>query len=402
MKIYVESYGCTLNKAETGLYANRLLGEGNDLVSSPDEADLSIIGTCVVIKHTEERMISRIQDLSVHSRVRVMGCLPPVSGGALDSPLIEVLKPREFRTFYKGYLDDIEIKEPSVFDGIPINQGCTGSCNYCISHISRGKLLSRPVEKITGQVAMQLKRGIREVRISSLDTAAYGKDTGIRLPQLVRAINGIPEDFMLRIGMMEPKNTSEILPELLSSMDSDKVYRFLHVPVQSGDNRILDLMNREYKADDFIRIATEFRNRFPDSTLSTDVIVGYHDEDDEAQERTISLLEKVRPEIVNITRFSPRPYTKDFNSTLPPSNTVKKRARELTELHRAIIGESLSSMVGKVVNAMVVERGKAGTVVARDTAYRPVAVAGDIPLYTRITAEIIDTGPTYLVGKVQA
>ncbi len=402
MKIYVESYGCTLNKAETGLYANRILGEGNSLVSAPEEADLSIIGTCVVIRHTEERMISRIQELSSISRVRVIGCLPPVSGGSLDSPMIEMLKPREFREFYSGLLDNVEIREPSIFDGIPINQGCTGSCNYCISHISRGKLLSRPVDKIAGQVMMQLRRGIREVRISSLDTAAYGKDIGNRLPQLVRAITGLDEDFMLRIGMMEPKNASEILHELLASMESPKVYRFLHIPVQSGDDRILELMNREYKIEDFTAIVREFRKKFPDSTLSTDVIVGYHNEDDEAHEMTLRMLDEVRPDIVNITRFSPRPYTPDFNAPLPPSNAVKKRSRELSDLHKDIIREKLWSMVGKTIDAMVVEKGKPGTVVARDAAYRPVAVFGDFPLYTRIKVEIVDAGPTYLVGKIQS
>ncbi len=402
MKIYVESYGCTLNKAETGLYANRMLGDGNSLVSSPEEADLSIIGTCVVIRHTEERMISRIQDLSTKSRVRVMGCLPPVSGGSLDSPMIEVMKPAEFRKFYSGLLDDIEIREPSLFDGIPINQGCTGSCNYCISHISRGKLLSRPVEKIAGQVMMQIKRGIREVRISSLDTAAYGKDTGIRLPILVRSITEIPGEFMLRIGMMEPRNASEIMPDLLVSMESPKVYRFLHIPVQSGDNRILDLMNREYRIEEFTGIVQAFRKRFPDSTLSTDIIVGYHDEDDDAHEKTLRMLAEVRPDIVNITRFSPRPYTPDFNTPLPASNVVKRRSGEITELHRTIIREKLLSMVGRTLEAMVVEKGKPGTMVARDQAYRPVAIPGDFPLYTRINVEVVDAGSTYLVGKVQS
>ena len=139
-------------------------------------------------------MVKRIQELSAHSKVRVTGCLPPVSGGTLESENIEVIKPREIRSFYQGYLDDVEIREPSVFEGIPINQGCTGSCNYCISHMARGKLLSRPVQKIVSQAMMQIERGIMEVRISSLDTAAYGRDLGIRLPELVDAITGIQGD----------------------------------------------------------------------------------------------------------------------------------------------------------------------------------------------------------------
>ncbi|MEM0157728.1 MAG: tRNA (N(6)-L-threonylcarbamoyladenosine(37)-C(2))-methylthiotransferase, partial [Thermoplasmataceae archaeon] len=274
MKIYFESYGCTLNRAEAGLYVNRMLDDGSELVDSPDQADLSVIGTCVVIKHTQDRMMRRIQELSSHSKVRVTGCLPPVSGGSLESENIEVIRPRELRSFYQGYLDDVEIREPSVFEGIPINQGCTGSCNYCISHIARGKLVSRPVQKIVNQARMQIARGIMEVRISSLDTAAYGRDIGIRLPGLVDAITSIEGDFRLRIGMMEPKNASEIIRDLMGSMSSEKVFRFLHVPVQSGDDRILDLMNREYHVDEFRHISRTFREKFPDSTLSTDIITG--------------------------------------------------------------------------------------------------------------------------------
>ncbi len=400
MKIYYEAYGCTLSKAEAGLYVNKMLGEGNTIVHSPAEADISVINTCVVIKSTEDRMIDRISDLASQSKVRVLGCLSSVGGNAIEGGSIEVIKPREFRNFYAGDLDDIEIREPSIFEGIPINQGCTGSCNFCISHIARGKLVSRPPGKIVSQVRMQLEKGIREVRISSLDTAAYGKDLSIRLPGLVNSITSVESDFRLRIGMMEPKNTLEILPELMDSMQSSKVFKFLHLPVQSGDNRILDSMNREYSAEDFLRIVGEYRSRFPDSVLSTDIITGYHGDDEESFELTCSLLDRVKPEICNITRYSPRPYTVDYSSPPPPSNMVKRWTREITELHRKITSEKLQGQVGKYMNILVTERGKQGTWVGRDDAYRPVVVPGEFTLYSRLDVEIVATGPTYLIGKV--
>ena len=117
-------------------------------------------------------------------------------------------------------------------------------------------------------------------------------------------------------------------------------------------------------------------------------------------ELTMKLLQEVRPEIVNITRFSPRPYTPDFGSAVPSSNTVKRRARELTDLHREIIQERLASLHGRVEKAMVTEKGRNGTVVARDEAYRPVVIKGEYPIYSRINVEIVDSGPTYLAGKI--
>lgn len=400
MKIYFESYGCTLSKSEAGLYVNRLLSEGGELVKTPDEADLSVIGTCVVIKHTQDRMMSRIEDLSRNSKVKVLGCLPSVSGGALESEKIEVLQPKDFRSFYSGALDDVEIREPSIFDGIPINQGCTGSCNYCISRVARGKLVSRPPEKIVNQIRMQLDRGIREVRISSLDTAAYGRDIGRLLPDLVGDILSISGDFMLRIGMMEPKNTRDIIGSLLDRMVSSHVYKFLHIPVQSGDDRILNLMNREYHAQAFRDIVASFRSRFPDGTISTDIISGYHGEDDESFRLTKELLLETMPEIVNITRFSPRPYTPDYESKVPPSNLVKKWTREYTDLHREILNDRLESLLGTKEDIMITEKGKPGTSAGRDSSYRAVVVEGDFDLYSRLSVEIVEHAGTYLIGKI--
>lgn len=399
LKIYFESYGCTLSKSEAGLYVNRMLSEGGELVKNPEDADLSVIGTCVVIKHTQDRMMSRIEDLSRQSKVKVLGCLPSVSGGALDSDRIEVLQPRDFRSFYSGALDDVEIREPSIFDGVPINQGCTGSCNYCISRVARGKLVSRPPEKIVNQIKMQLGRGIREVRISSLDTAAYGRDLNHTLPGLVGDILSIDGDFMLRIGMMEPKNTSEIIDGLLDRMADPRVYKFLHIPVQSGDNRILDLMNREYHAGAFREIARKFRARFPDGTISTDIISGYHNEDDESFRLTKELLLETEPEIVNITRFSPRPYTPDYESKVPSSNLVKKWTKEYSDLHKEILSHKLESLLGRKEDIMVTEKGKPGTSVGRDASYRPVVIEGEFGLYSRLDVEIVEHGDTYLIGK---
>lgn len=399
LKLYFESYGCTLSKSEAGLYVNRMLNEGHELVHSPEEADLSVIGTCVVIKSTQDRMLSRIEDLSKDSRVKVMGCLPSVSGGELGSERIEVLKPRDFRSFYSGGLDDIRIKEPSIFDGIPINQGCTGSCNYCISRVARGSLVSRPIRKIVNQVEMQLQRGIREVRISSLDTAAYGIDIGPRLPELVSGILAVKDDFMLRIGMMEPGNAGDIIDSLLDRFSDPRVFRFLHIPVQSGDDRILDSMNREYHADAFTEIVERYRSRFPDGTLSTDIISGYHGEDEESFRKTVDLLKKTRPDIVNITRFSPRPYTPDYDKKLPPSNAVKKWTKAYTDLHRDILENRYSTLVGTEQDIIITEKGKPGTSVGRDRSYRPVVVEGDLPMYRRLRAEIVEQNGTYLIGK---
>lgn len=400
MKIYSESYGCTLSKSESGLFVNKLLNEGNELVTSPEDSDISVIGTCVVIKKTEEKMYRRIQELSRFSKVKVIGCLATVNGGTLSNDSIEVIDSGDFRSFYTGSLDGIDIKEPSIYDGIPINQGCTGSCNFCISHIARGKLISRSPDKIKNQVLMQLERGLKEVRISSLDTAAYGKDIGIGLPDLIGEILTINGDFSLRVGMMEPKNTSSIIDHMLEHYKDQRVFKFMHLPVQSGDNRILESMNREYEVDTYYNIVNKFRSAFGDSTLSTDIISGYPGDDEESHERTIKLIEKSRPDIINITRFSPRPFTVDYSKNQPPSNLVKQWTRDYLDLHRKITQENLERTLGRTESILITENGKGGSVVGRDNAYRPVVLKSSLPLYSRVNVEIVSLGQTYLVGRL--
>ena len=400
MKIYLESYGCTLNKSETGLYANKLLSEGAVITKNPDEADLRIIGTCVVIQHTEDRMLRRIAELSAKGKIEVMGCLSSVSAGSIESENIKLIGKSEFRSFYKGALDDIEIREPSIFDGIPINQGCTGSCNFCISRIARGSLISRPIAKIKGQAMIQLSHGIREIRLSSLDSAAYGKDLGTSLDHLIESVSSIRDEFRIRVGMMEPGNTAGILQGLLSAYSSDKVYKFLHLPVQSGDDRILDSMNRGYHSDTFRSIVKQYRSTFPDSTLSTDIITGYFSESEESFENTVKLIEDTQPEIINITRFSPRPYTADYNKKTPPTNDVKRWTAYITNLHHEIAGKKMQRQVGKFKKIFISEHGKNETSVGRDVAYRPVVVPGRHDLYSFMNCEIVDFTDTYAIGKI--
>lgn len=376
-----------------------MINSGAILTHDPRDADLRVINTCVVISQTESRMLRRIQELTEIGDTEITGCLPSVSADTLDMKSIKPISRETFRDFYRGMLDDVEISEPSIFDGIPINQGCTGNCNFCISRVARGKLLSRRPQKIVDQVRMQVARGIREVRITSLDSAAYGKDIGIRLPQLVDMITSLEGSFMLRIGMMEPRNTSEILHELLVSYGSNKVFKFMHLPVQSGSDAILEAMNREYTSSDFIEITSAYRRKFPGATLSTDIITGYPGEGDREFGETLEVLEKTRPNIINVTRFSPRPFTKDFNLTPASSNITKERNKIVQEVHRRICSEELEKVVGNEETVLITERGKKDTYVGRDIYYRPVVIPGQHSIFDRIHCTITGYGETYLVGS---
>lgn len=393
MKIYYEKYGCTLNQAETEHVVQNYLDSGGVLVNSPGEADLIILGTCVVIKHTENHMVSRIMELSkLNKRMIIYGCLPAARGEILcKMKHVNSILPKEFT---------LNISNPLFVNhvSIPIAQGCTGHCTYCISKLARGTLKSYREEIIVEKVKEAVKRGIKEIRLTALDAAAYGKDIKTNLQSLLERINNLEGDFRIRVGMMEPSNVLDILDDLLESFKSEKIFKFFHIPVQSGDDSVLRLMGRDYSVDDFIHIVDTIRKNFQHYTLSTDIIVGFPGENEYTFRKTYELARATMPDIMNITRYSPREGTVAFAWKPVKSYISKDWSKKLTDLHREISEKRNAELRGKKFIALVTEKGKQGYM-ARTDGYRPVIIE-DAELNTFYTIEIISTTPYYLIGNV--
>ncbi len=398
MKVYYEPYGCSQNIAETGMLASSL----GEIVEEPEDADIIVIGTCIVIEHTEHRMLRRIEELKRYGKkVVVYGCLPSARREVLPEGVIPVRTwelPRAHEIIGTGDSPMNHIYTMDRVATVPIANGCLGSCTYCITRLARGHVRSFDPGWIKTAVKKALSQGMKEIRLSSQDTAAYGRDIGINLAVLLDNLTSLDYEFRIRVGMMEPMETLEILDPLISSYTSPKVYKFLHLPVQSGDDYILKRMNRGYTADDFLEIIHEFKTKIPDLLLSTDIIVGFPGETDESIERTKELIMKVKPEILNITRFSPRPKTPAYRWKRPSTNNVKRWSRELSELHFSILREINRKYLGKRFTVLVAQKGKRGNYVGRTDAYRPVilktARLGEFH-------EVVVTGyrDTYLIGE---
>ncbi len=399
MKVYVEAYGCSQNIAETYMLAN-ILGERTE---TPHDADALLIGTCVVITHTEHRMLRRIRELKKYDKpVIVYGCLP--------SARQELLGPDTIQIPTWKFRESINIlgKEIVPMNGffmwdaiatIPIANGCLGNCTYCITKIARGTLRSYPPDWILEKVRKAISQGAVEIRLSAQDTAAYGRDMGTNLPEMLEQILSLSGKFMVRIGMMEPRETYRILQFLIKVYGNPRVYKFLHIPVQSGDDEILRLMNRGYTRKEFEEIVSRFRSEIGDMTISTDIIVGFPGEDDNAFENTYKLVERIRPEILNITRFSPRPKTPAYKWKRPSTNKVKEWSTRLSALHREIVREKLKDLMGKEMLVVVPSRGKKGRFLARTREYRPVILENaEIGKFYRV--EIVDMGESHLKGRI--
>ncbi len=284
---------------------------------------------------------------------------------------------------------------------VPISQGCLGNCTYCITKIARGQLDSYPIEEIADMVKAAVENGYREIQLTSQDTSIYGRDRGKSLPELLEKLCGISGDFRIRVGMMNPAGPGPIPRRLIRAYSSKKVFKFLHLPVQSGDNSIIRAMKRGYTLEDFKKIVKEFRAAFPELTLSTDIIVGFPGEDEAAFQRSVQLIEEIRPDLINITRYSERPGTEA--AALPGKvhgGISKERSRVLTKLRFKISAEINSGFVGKEMRVLVTRKGRPGSVICRDDDYRTVVITKDLPVGEWHRVRIVDATEVYLKGEI--
>ena len=292
-----------------------------------------------------------------------------------------------------------------------ISNGCMGNCSYCITRLARGRLHSYPASKIRSGIREALRDGKKEIFLTSQDNGVYGmdrktspEDNGERygLPELLKNILGDNEDmdFRLRVGMMNPWGLALIMDDLVPLLNNRKIYSFLHIPVQSGDDPILKAMARRYTVSDYEELVDRLRSDIPDLTISTDVIAGFPGEDEASFERTRELMERIAPDVINITRFSARPGTRALEmKEKVPGWKAKERSRVLTKLRFDITSRRLVKWRGRTADVLTVERGKNGSTLARTDNYATVVIRRPIPLGEFIRVKITDSTDIYLVGE---
>lgn len=232
-------------------------------------------------------------------------------------------------------LDLPKIRKNQFIEIIPLSTGCLGSCTYCKTRHARGKLGSYAPQAIVDRAKLAIEEGVKEIWLTSEDTGAYGRDIGTDITVLLKAIiKEMPEGTMLRLGMTNPPYILEHLQAMSDILKHPRVYSFLHVPVQSGSNPVLDKMNREYTVEEFMEVADFLQeNAGPEGiTLATDIICGFPTETDEHFKETLELVEKYKFPVLNISQFYPRPGTVAAKWKKVPTHDVKKRSNDLTKL----------------------------------------------------------------------
>ena len=384
MRVYVETYGCAANQGDASIIQGILLDRGHELVDSFEKADAIVMLTCTVIDTTQQRMLNRIRKLNKNEKIFVVaGCMASaqpdlikdVAKNALLLPpryihcISDLLEGRE--SFY--YMPKANLpRKIEIRLNIPISEGCLYNCSYCITKKARGKLTSFPLKELVKDAKKAIEKGCKEIRLTSQDTASYGMDTGESLAGLVNEIADIEGEFRIRIGMMHPLSAYKILDDLIEAYKNKKVYKFLHLPLQSASPKILKAMQRGYDLSLFEEIVGEFRKKI-DGSIATDIIVAFPGEDEKDFEMTKEAIENIKPDVTNVTRFSPRPGTKAWKMKRLPTQIAKERSKIISCIANRISYERNKKCVGKVYDALILEEYK-GWKIGKTIAYKSVFV----------------------------
>ncbi len=423
LEIYFETYGCTANKNSTEIMKGLVKQAGLNITLKPEFADLIIINSCIVKQPTQEKIRRRVFDfLKKEKKVILAGCMPRLNKKTLQKENLFLLDTSQAKNLLsliqdiihesydsEKYLkprNEVKTNLPKIpFEkniGITqISEGCLGECTYCIVRLAKGKLFSYPKEKIIESIKADIGSGCKEIWLTSQDNASYGNEEGkYLLPDLLKEILELKGNFLIRLGMMNPNNIKKIIPELIELYKHPKMFKFLHMPIQSGSNKILKAMNRFYKKEDALKIIKEFKKQIPEITISTDIIVGFPGETEKDFQETLNIIKQIKPEILNRSNFGKRPGTPAAKLKSISPEEIRQRAIKLMDLHLQICKENQKSWLGKELKVLIDKKGFENTWLGRSQNYKLFAVHSRKNILGRfVKVKVKKLLPHYLISE---
>ncbi len=386
MKVAFRTFGCQMNINDTEAMMGVLSDAGHEIASSEEEADAVIVNTCAVRAKSEDKLYGKLGQLKAMKKrkgrllVGVCGCVAEknatellthkevdfVFGTRAITRVDELLKRAELgeRFIEMGdFIDELDSDTPRVRTSshhawITIIFGCDKFCSYCIVPYTRGREKSRNMNDILSEARGLVAKGYKEITYLGQNVDSYGKDLkdGSSLADLIREtikIDGIERIWFLT---SYPRDFSDELIDVIAS--SDKISRSIHLPVQSGSNRILKAMNRGYTREYYLDLIDRVKNGIPNATLSTDLIIGFPGETEEEYEETVSLVKEIRFERINLAMYSPREGTLSSRNMADdvPQEVKTRRLNDLLALQKHINREENEKYLDRIID--VIGEGK--------------------------------------------
>lgn len=427
LQVYIESYGCSNNQAETEMIKTKLYSAGCSFTNNLNLADFAIINTCIVKDKTINKIKRKIQDYSKKfnegRRLIIAGCMPEtllkeIINLSPNCSIISTHKIKKINSVVKKILEGKRVilvgkdktikcslprlRKNKLITIVPISSGCEGSCSYCLVSIAKGKLFSYPEEQIIKSIESDLKQGAKEVWITSQDNANYNMDKGDQaLSELLNKILNLNHRFKLRLGMLDPNNILPITNQLIEIYKHKKIYKFLHIPIQSASNKILKDMNRFYTIEQAEKIIIKFKQEIPDITISTDIIVGYPTETKEDHKKNLNFLKKFKSDVFNLSKFSSHKQTPAGKLKQLPINIINKRTTELMKIHRETAKQNKQKFLNKTIKVFVNKKLPGNLYQARDDNYNIVLITSKNNILGKnIKVKIKQIGVHHMVGEI--
>jgi len=384
-KVYLETYGCQMNLADSEVVLG-ILGEyGFGLTENMAEADLILVNTCSVREHAEQRIYGRLGEFKSVKKekpeiiIGVLGCMAErlreklnteKSKGVGDN-IDMIIGPDEYRKLptiinnawhgEKGiavqlsrvetYDDITPLRTNGISAWISVMRGCDKFCSFCVVPFTRGRERSRPLSSIVKEIEGLSQRGYREVTLLGQNVNSY-RDQGYDFSDLLKAAAEVDREMRIRFVTSHPKDMSDKLIETIAN--NKNICKYIHLPIQSGSDRILNLMNRNYDCNHYVNLVNKIRANIPEVSISTDIISGFPTESEEDHKRTLEIMEQIQFDGSFMFKYSPRENTPAFKMKDDVPDEIKThRVNEIVALQNKISLVKNSNYIGKVVEVLV-------------------------------------------------
>ena len=383
MKFYIYTLGCKVNTYESNVMKDKLINNGYKL-GTKDNSDIYIINTCTVTNTSDNKSLKMIRQVINNHKNKIViavGCMTQVNskllkdldvniilGNSGKSKIVEYIE--EYKKNNNQIIDIEDIMEKGFEDMslnnfdktrayVKIEDGCENYCTYCIIPYARGKVRSKEPRKVCDEIKSLVKDGHKEIVLTGIHTGHYGSDlNNFNFSDLLKSIENIEGLERLRISSIE---ITELDDEFLDVLKNSKILvNHMHIPLQSGSNKILKIMNRKYDKEYFIDKINKIRSIRPDISITTDVIVGFPGETEELFNETIDTIKKIRFSKIHVFPFSLRKNTKaeELENHID-NNTKKKRVKILLDLSKELEIEYANKFINKDVEFLPeIERDK--------------------------------------------
>jgi MiaB-like tRNA modifying enzyme len=391
----MKTYGCTLNQADSDIIRSILSSKDIDITDNEEDSDAVIVNTCTVKEATEQKIINKLQKMDKSGRnIIVTGCMAGANGDIIQkyipnasivtTPNIDMMPyavsqvASKNKVMYNkfGVKDRLNYFKPGegIISRMPISDGCLSNCAFCETKRARGPLNSFSEDLILKAINLSLKRGSKEIELTSQDVGAYGADKKSSISNLLKKIEGIDGDYKIRIGMLNPEHALKYMDSFIEALNNNHFYKFLHIPVQSGSDKVLKEMNRDYDLQQFYNVVDRLRSDVKGITIETDIIVGYPTETEKDFEDTINLIKDVKPEVSNLSKFAMRPHAPASKLKQLDENEIKRRSVEATRVIKDVQNKINRNYIGSLQDIMLTEKNDI-SVNGRTDSYKEVVIS---------------------------